>query len=398
MDFNLNHKNNDFSTIFSRIHITKKNHRYSHFQNNLSELQQNVTLLKFYATKGNLSKKNKIMPSPKPLQTEEINRAKTIKKLIKNNINIGNKALSESRNKSKNNKEDMKKIDKSSNESQLNNSKNTKNKIFMTNFDHKSKSKNNNKIAPNISYKNNYTISNDKSNLLPPLSRTNFNPNFSNDISYLRTSKKDEKSSSKNKSSTHNKSKTLEKEEFPKVNSMIKDMKKENNTIKKKLNKGIEKFNIMEWYMRTRFKYTEYKYGIAEIDKYFMDLKAYGKPEEDEIEKRKTFYQHVEDVIDDIHQVQQQKEIEKLNKKYGIDQDNKKITKSKKGKKEFNLPQQKQMVELSRALKEIAKRKKKEKNSREEIGEILEKCKQRLHSINSFEKKLPKNLKKINQF
>ena len=398
MDFNLNHKNNDFSTIFSRIHITKKNHRYSHFQNNLSELQQNVTLLKFYATKGNLSKKNKIMPSPKPLQTEEINRAKTIKKLIKNNINIGNKALSESRNKSKNNKEDMKKIDKSSNESQLTNNKNTKNKIFMTNFDHKSKSKNNNKIAPNISYKNNYTISNDKSNLLPPLSRTNFNPNFSNDISYLRTSKKDEKSSSKNKSSTHNKSKTLEKEEFPKVNSMIKDMKKENNTIKKKLNKGIEKFNIMEWYMRTRFKYTEYKYGIAEIDKYFMDLKAYGKPEEDEIEKRKTFYQHVEDVIDDIHQVQQQKEIEKLNKKYGIDQDNKKITKSKKGKKEFNLPQQKQMVELSRALKEIAKRKKKEKNSREEIGEILEKCKQRLHSINSFEKKLPKNLKKINQF
>jgi hypothetical protein len=387
MDFNLNHKNNDFSTIFSRIHITKKNHRYSHFQNNLSELQQNVTLLKFYATKGNLSKKNKIMPSPKPLQTEEINRAKTIKKLIKNNINIGNKALSESRNKSKNNKEDMKKIDKSSNESQLNNNKNTKNKIFMTNFDHKSKSKNNNKIAPNISYKNNYTISNDKSNLLPPLSRTNFNPNFSNDISYLRTSKKDEKSSSKNKSSTHNKSKTLEKEEFPKVNSMIKDMKKENNTIKKKLNKGIEKFNIMEWYMRTRFKYTEYKYGIAEIDKYFMDLKAYGKPEEDEIEKRKTFYQHVEDVIHDIHQVQQQKEIEKLNKKDGIDQDNKKITKSKKGKKEFNLPQQKQMVELSRALKEIAKRKKKEKNSREEIGEILEKCKQRLHSINSFKKK-----------
>ena len=56
------------------------------------------------------------------------------------------------------------------------------------------------------------------------------------------------------------------------------------------------------------------------------------------------------------------------------------------------------MVELSRALKEIAKRKKKEKNSREEIGEILEKCKQRLHSINSFEKKLPKNLKKLNQF
>ena len=399
MDFNLTHKNNDFSTIFSRMHITKKNHRYSNFQNNLSELQQNVTLLKFYATKGNLSKKNKIMPSPKPFQTEEINRAKTIKKIIKNNIHISSKALSESRNKSKNNKEDMKKIDKSSNDFQLNNNKNTKNKLFMTNFDHKSKNKNNNKIPTNIIYKNNNTISNDKYKILPPLNRTNFNPNSSNDISFLRTSKNEQNSFSKNKSSSHNKSKSLEKEKFPNVaNQKIKDMKKENNTIKNKIYKGIEKFNIMEWYMRTRFKYTEYKYGIAEIDKYFMDLKAYGKPEEEEIEKRKTFYEHVEDVIDDIHQVQEQKEIEKLNKKYGIDQDKKKITKSKVGKKEFNLTQQKQMIELSRALKEIAKRKKKEKNSREEISDILEKCKQRLHSINSFEKKLPKNERKLNQF
>ena len=56
------------------------------------------------------------------------------------------------------------------------------------------------------------------------------------------------------------------------------------------------------------------------------------------------------------------------------------------------------MIELSRALKEIAKRKKKEKNSREEVSDILEKCKQRLHSINSFEKKLPKNERKLNQF
>ena len=397
MDFNLNHKNNDFSTIFSRIHITKKNHRYSHFQNNLSELQQNVTLLKFYATKGNLSKKNKIMSSPKPFQTEEINKAKTLKKLIKNSIIFNSKALSESRNKSKNNKEDMIKIDKSPNESLLNNNNHTK-KLFMTNLDHKSKNKKNNLNAPNISYKNNNTISNDKFNVLPPLNRTNFNPNSSNDISFLRTSKNDQNNFSKSKSSTHNKSNTIEKEKFPKVNLMIKDMKKENNTLKNKINKGIEKFNIMEWYMRTRFKYTEYKYGIAEIDKYFMDLKAYGKPEEEEIEKRKTFYEHVEDVIDDIHQVQQQKEIEKLNKKYGINQDKKNITKSKKGKKEFNPPQQKQMIELSRALKEIEKRKKKEKNCREEIGDILEKCKQRLHSINSFEKKLPKNERKLNQF
>ena len=121
-----------------------------------------------------------------------------------------------------------------------------------------------------------------------------------------------------------------------------------------------------------------------------MAQQKYGKPEEEEIEKRKTFYEHVEDVIDDIHKVQQKKEIEKLNKKYGIDQDKKKIEKSKKNKKEFNIPQQNQMVELSRALKEIEKRRKMEKQKRKEIEDILFKCKQSLYSINSFENKLPK--------
>ena len=142
--------------------------------------------------------------------------------------------------------------------------------------------------------------------------------------------------------------------------------------------------------MRTRFKYSQYKYGIAEIQKYFMDLKAFGKPEDEEIEKRKTFFEHVEDVIDEIHVSQQQKQIEKLNKKYGISQDKKKIIKSKKGEKEFNRPQEKQMVELSKALQEIDKRMKKEKHKREQIDDILLKCQQRLHSINSFENKLPK--------
>ena len=142
--------------------------------------------------------------------------------------------------------------------------------------------------------------------------------------------------------------------------------------------------------MRTRFKYAQYKYGIAEIEKYFMDLKAFGKPEEEEIDKRKTFFEHVEDVIDEIHILQQRKELEKLNKKYGVSQDKKKIVKSKKEKKEFRDTQKNQMVELSKALQEIDKRRKKEKHRREQIDVILLKCQQRLHSINSFENKLPK--------
>ena len=150
--------------------------------------------------------------------------------------------------------------------------------------------------------------------------------------------------------------------------------------------------------MKTKFKYAQYKYGIAEIQKYFMDIKAYGKPEEEEIEKRKTFFEHVEDVIDEIHDVQQQKQIEKLNKKYGIEQDKKKIIKSKKEPKEFIDPKKKQMVELSKTLIDIKKRKKMEKKKRGQIDDILLKCRQRLHSIDSLEDKLTKNETEFNQF
>ena len=38
-----------------------------------------------------------------------------------------------------------------------------------------------------------------------------------------------------------------------------------------------------------------------------MDLNAYGKPEEEELIKRKTFYDIVEDLIDDIKQTKNKK-------------------------------------------------------------------------------------------
>ncbi len=392
MEYNIYHKKDEYSTIFSQLPDTKKIRRYSFLQHNLSQLQDSVTLLNYYTTKGKINSKNKksvIIPSQKPLKTEQTNRSKTFKKFIKNVINLeAKKKRNESRNKLKNNLKSNKTKDNT--KSQFNDSLNLKKNLFVTNINYRNASKNNSKIITNTSYKDNNAFSRDNSNILPMLSKTSFNPN-SSDISVIKSNKNNQSSYSKNRSISHNKNSSVEKENLPKVaNDMIKDLKKQNNNIKKKIYKGMEKFNIMEWYMKTRFKYTQYKYGIAEIDKYFMDLKAYGKPEEEEIEKRKTFYEHVEDVIDDIHEVQQRKEIEKLNKKYGIDQDKKKIVKSKKNKKEFNIPQQNQMVELSRALKEIDKRRKKEKQKRKEIEEILFKCKQGLHSINSFESKLPK--------
>ena len=391
MEYNLNHKKDEHTTIFSQLPDTKKIRRYSFLQHNLSQLQDSVTLLNYYTTKAKINSKNKktvTISSQKPLKTEQAYRSKTFKKFVKDAINLeAKKKLNESRNRLKNNLKTNKNKDMT--KSQFNDSVNLKKNLFVTNINYKN-TKNNSKIITSTSYKDNNAFSRDHSNILPLLSKTSFNPN-SSDISVINSNKNNQSSYSKNRSLSHNKNSSKEKEDYPKTaNDMIKNLKKENNNIKKKIYKGMEKFNIMEWYMKTRFKYTQYKYGIAEIDKYFMDLKAYGKPEEEEIEKRKTFYEHVEDLIEDIHEVQQKKEIEKLNKKYGIDQDKKKIVKSKKNKKEFNIPQQNQMIELSRALKEIEKRRKMEKQKRKEVDDILFKCKQHLHSINSFENKLPK--------
>ena len=76
----------------------------------------------------------------------------------------------------------------------------------------------------------------------------------------------------------------------------------------------------------------------------------------------------------------------------------KKIVKSKKEIKEYIDPQKKHMFEISRALQEIKKRKKMEKKKRAQIDDILLKCRQRLHSIDSFENKLNKNETEYNQF
>jgi len=72
-------------------------------------------------------------------------------------------------------------------------------------------------------------------------------------------------------------------------------------------------------------KLARWKFGIAEIEKYFVDLKAYGKPEEEELLKRKTFYDIVEELIDDIKQAEEEKKLNNIKNKYNKD-----------GKKNFN--------------------------------------------------------------
>ena len=381
-----NKKEEEFSTIFSKIDEDEKTQRYSHLQNNLSKLQQSVYLLSFYGTKGQKKMRKKLITSPK-IETEPNLKSKASKKMLKTKEfmtdNSTNKTNENKTNKTKHLINEMTKTSFSN--------KSLKGNIFMTNANYIDKSKNKIISLNNTNYTSNNTYSNAKKVKLPNLKSNN-------SFTKINIENNNKNNISRNKSLSNKKNNSLNKEQFPQItNYMIKNMKKENNNIKNKIYKGIDKFNIMEWYMKTRFKYAQYKYGIAEIQKYFMDLKAYGKPEEEEIEKRKTFYEHVEDIIDDIHLVQQQKETEKINKKYGIAQDKKKLLKSKKENNNNDNPQKKQRTELSKALQEIIKRQKKEKQKRQQIDDILFKCKQRVHSINCFDIKLPNRGRKLTE-
>ena len=381
-----NKKGEEFSTIFSKIDEDEKTQRYSHLQNNLSKLQQSVYLLSFYGTKGQKKLRKKLITSPK-IETEPNLKSKASKKLLKTKDfmtdNSTNKTNENQTNKTKHITNEMTKTSFSN--------KSIKGNIFMTNANYIDKSKNQIISLNNTNYNSNNSYNNAKKVKLPNLKANN-------SFTKINIENNNKNNISRNKSLSNKNNNSLNKEQFPQItNYMIKNMKKENNNIKNKIYKGIDKFNIMEWYMKTRFKYAQYKYGIAEIQKYFMDLKAYGKPEEEEIEKRKTFYEHVEDIIDDIHLVQQQKETEKINKKNGIAQDKKKLLKSKKENNNNDNPQKKQRTELSKALQEIIKRQKKEKQKRQQIDDILFKCKQRVHSINCFDKKLPNKGRKLTE-
>ena len=421
LSFN-NKKGKDYASIFSKIKDkeSQKKEHYSEFQDNLSKLEHSVSLLIYYETKTKVNPKKikkKYFSIPKVFQTEPNHRAKVSKRIIKSidlelnltktNNNEGNNLNTISHNNPM----------KVSSLTHFNNNK-TKKKLFMTHPNYKNK-KGNSKIITSTTNDITNKSKNETLQTLPPVqdknninsngdenSNNNNNPTYSTlENTFLKTKVK--KNDKKNKIfissmkinpkvKSLNKKPSIETEKFPKVaNYMIRSVKKENNNIRKAIHTGMDRFNIMDWYMQTRFKYAQYKFGIAEIQKYFMDLKAYGKPEEEEIEKRKTFYEHVEDIIQEIHEIKEMKEFEKLNKKYGIEQDKKKLAKSNKEQKENDDQQQKQMVELSRALQQIAKRQKKEKQRRDQIDAILFKCKQSIHSIYNFDKKFPSNKNNI---
>ena len=68
--------------------------------------------------------------------------------------------------------------------------------------------------------------------------------------------------------------------------------------------------------MRSKLKLTNWQYGISEVNKNFVDIKTYDKPEEEELMKRKKFYDVVNGLIDELKHDKEEREINNIKNKY----------------------------------------------------------------------------------
>ena len=158
--------------------------------------------------------------------------------------------------------------------------------------------------------------------------------------------------------------------------------------------------------MKSKFKLAKWKYGIADVQKYFIDLQEYGKNEEVELLKRKTFYDYVEEVIDDIKRRKEEKEIKTIEEKYSINYKEKykfgNVKKEQKEEKDVNNINDvdntlNKKAELSEALKKVHLRKIKEQQKRKIINSIMLENEMRCKAIDETSNRIRQNINSLNR-
>ena len=155
----------------------------------------------------------------------------------------------------------------------------------------------------------------------------------------------------------------------------VKELRIKNLKLNKKINNCKNKFEEMNFHVGSKLKYSKWKYQISDFHKYFIDIENFGEREREEIERRKTFYDILEDTVDDINE-------KNIQKKFALPSERKKLTEHIKKNDVFenkkrNLPYSDKLIlkqkRLEKSLEKIIKRKYKEKKKRNEINNILEK-------------------------
>ena len=181
----------------------------------------------------------------------------------------------------------------------------------------------------------------------------------------------------------------------------ILNMRKKSNKIENRIKRGMVSQNLLDWEMKSRIKLNQWRYGVAEVAKYFIDLQAYGKPEEDELVNRKTFFNHVEDIIKELQDSIKEKQIkiiteENTEKKTEKDKDKNKETENIRNRHGYNDVENviNKKKEFNRELSKIKIRQKNENKTRDYINSILFKSEAIANRIkNSAKSRIKKNNK-----
>ena len=417
---------------------TDKNTDYSKCEKNIANLKYYVDILEGFASyKSNLSSKvaqKKAHSSSRKIMRLVYNRSindysyensnKSLDKLLKKNycIKPKEKETNLSKDTKINNKKKLNKIItkkiivKNNNEDKDNNKNVNKNEIFITHLDDISNSNNDslynnigmNRYSEYIKNTEGYNTSSNKSHslrkYLPPIKnssnelkqktshyRNNTLNNLNDKCSYINQIINEDNKTFDFKSSekllnlqTENSLDGFSKyknKKFLRINenAILKMIKRNRKVVDgvKHLKNNIEEASID---FETKYKYINWKFGIADMNKYFVDLDSYKKNEEELINKRKTFYDRLDDLIEDLKKRKKEKNFLILAKKFGAqlkddDKNNAQI-------EEMNKMLYK-CQDVKHSLKLLYKRQKSEKEKREKINTILGKCKDEFNNIKS---------------
>jgi len=420
-NFDLNKKISS-SNIFSKLSRTEKNKQYINLQSNLNTLSKDVRLLIDYAKSDFEKKKNKssnkdyqykqfLARSNFLLQKNRNKRFTSILNILNNYINLNQAkldALAKKKGKFKKNK--IKIINKSKEDNLLKKYKINKSSDLNTlpliksnvlNKSSEAKEKNIyiTEMTTSINNKTNspknssifLTENNENQDTIPKLHYDEFIlPNNNIDINDNSSTKKLTKTI--NNKSTKN---LINRYELIKKTEKIEKLIKENNLkIKNRIHYKIAEQNLVDWIIKSKLKFARWKFGIPEIEKYFVDLNAFGKREEQELLKRKTFYDSVEEIIGEIKQKEEERDKQEIMDEYNKDEKNYLNRKDIKGNKEYdeninaNDNVMNKHFEASKVLKKIKLRKLNEERTRRIINKILEDTELTRKAINSSTDKL----------
>ena len=273
----------------------------------------------------------------------------------------------------------------------LDQNKEKENDIFITGFRMKTSDDFNGQInnlkgpykvkqLQNNKKNNNYTLT--LKQFLPPVKGRTLMSTYNNIDNTNKTNKEDNKSfnffTNTVTQSIKRKNRFLTIDE-KKVNEIMKYNKNIKNNINFVKNQFEYKYDTFE----ALYKYLNWKYGTADVNKYFIDIDTYKKNPEDIIDRKKSFYDKLDDMVDFLIKKRKMKDMENIKKQYGININKKKDNIDY---NTMNVDESEKLFlkgkKIKNKLKEVYERRKLEKGTRVKIKNILNRSKDRISIIN----------------